>query len=121
MSGGKSSVLRGEIRWYTFALPDKRRPVLVLSRDASDFSVSVRDNGSGIAEGDLVKVFEPFVRASHGVAGLGVGLYVARTLVEQHGGAISVTSAGAGQGAIFIVRLPELSPLFRDEGSLTLP
>ena len=95
--------------------PERGTIELVLSRDASDFSVSVRDNGSGIAEGDLVKVFEPFVRASHGVAGLGVGLYVARTLVEQHGGAIGVTSAGAGQGATFTVRLPELSPLFRDE------
>jgi len=31
---GKSSVLRGEIRWYTFALPDKRRPVLLLTRDS---------------------------------------------------------------------------------------
>jgi len=31
---GRSSVRRGEIRWYTFALPDKRRPVLLLSRDA---------------------------------------------------------------------------------------
>jgi mRNA interferase MazF len=31
---GRSSVRRGEIRWYTFALPDKRRPVLILSRDS---------------------------------------------------------------------------------------
>src|SRR5262249_30632726 len=32
--GGRSSVRRGEIRWYTFAAPDKRRPVLILTRDA---------------------------------------------------------------------------------------
>lgn len=32
--GGKSSVQRGEIRWYTFAAPDKKRPVLLLTRDA---------------------------------------------------------------------------------------
>ncbi len=32
--GGKNSVQRGEIRWYTFASPDKKRPVLVLTRDA---------------------------------------------------------------------------------------
>jgi signal transduction histidine kinase len=83
-------------------------------RDASDFGVSVRDNGSGIAEADLSKVFEPFVRASRGVAGLGVGLYVARTLVEQHGGEISAASVGPGHGATFTVRLPELSPLFRE-------
>src|SRR5678815_844390 len=83
-------------------------------RDASDFGVSVRDNGNGIAEADLSKVFEPFVRASRGVAGLGVGLYVARTLVEQHGGEISAASVGPGHGATFTVRLPELSPLFRE-------
>ena len=83
-------------------------------RDASDFGISVRDNGNGIAEADLSKVFEPFVRASRGVAGLGVGLYVARTLVEQHGGEISAASVGPGHGATFTVRLPELSPLFRE-------
>jgi len=87
---------------------------LVTFRDASDFCVSVRDNGNGIAEADLSKVFEPFVRASRGVAGLGVGLYVARTLVEQHGGVISAASVGPGHGATFTVRLPELSPLFRE-------
>jgi len=87
---------------------------LVTYRDASDFCVSVRDNGSGIAEHDLPKVFEPFVRASRDVPGLGVGLYVARTLVEQHGGEIGVTSVGKGQGTTFTVRLPELSPLFQE-------
>ena len=48
------------------------------------------------------------------MAGLGIGLYVARTLVEQHGGEISAASVGPGHGATFTVRLPELSPLFRD-------
>jgi signal transduction histidine kinase len=87
---------------------------LVASRDASDFCVSVRDNGVGIAEQDLATVFEPFVRATREASGLGVGLYVARTLVEQHGGEIGVISVGTGQGSTFTVRLPELSPLFRD-------
>jgi signal transduction histidine kinase len=87
---------------------------LVAYREASDFCVTVRDNGTGIAEQDLSKVFEPFVRATRETPGLGVGLYVARTLVEQHGGEISVSSVGKGQGSTFTVRLPELSPLFRE-------
>jgi signal transduction histidine kinase len=87
---------------------------LTAYREASDFCIAVRDNGSGIAEQDLTKVFEPFVRATRETPGLGVGLYVARTLVEQHGGEISVNSVGKGQGATFTVRLPELSPLFRE-------
>jgi signal transduction histidine kinase len=80
-------------------------------RAASDFCVAVRDNGKGIAADDLRKVFEPFVRATRQEPGLGVGLYVARTLVEQHGGVINVSSSGSDQGATFTVRLPELSPL----------
>jgi signal transduction histidine kinase len=87
---------------------------LVTYREASDFCLSVRDNGHGIAEQDLPRVFEPFVRASREVPGLGVGLYVARTLVEQHGGEITVESVGKGHGSTFTVRLPELSPLFRE-------
>jgi mRNA-degrading endonuclease toxin of MazEF toxin-antitoxin module len=39
---GRSSVRRGEIRWYTFALPDKRRPVLILSRDSVLASLNER-------------------------------------------------------------------------------
>jgi signal transduction histidine kinase len=80
-------------------------------RAASDFCVAVRDNGKGIAAEDLRRVFEPFVRATRDEPGLGVGLYVARTLVEQHGGEISVDSNGSDRGATFTVRLPELSPL----------
>jgi signal transduction histidine kinase len=94
---------------------------LVTYREASDFCVSVRDNGTGIAEQDLPKVFEPYVRASRDVPGLGVGLYVARTLVEQHGGEITVESTGKGHGSTFTVRLPELSPLFREPDAAATP
>jgi signal transduction histidine kinase len=89
---------------------------LRMYRAASDFCVAVRDNGKGIAAADLRRVFEPFVRATRDEHGLGVGLYVARTLVEQHGGEISVDSNGSGQGATFTVRLPELSPLLIELG-----
>ena len=93
--------------------PPEGRIELRTRRDGSDFSVAVCDTGRGITTEDLTKVFEPYVRASQDVPGLGVGLYVARTLVEQHGGEISVESGGPGAGATFTVRLPELSPLLR--------
>jgi signal transduction histidine kinase len=93
--------------------PEHGQIELVTARDGSDFSVAVRDNGRGIAEADLTKVFEPFVRATRDVPGLGVGLYVARTLVEQHGGDITVASGGSDAGATFTVRIPELSPLLQ--------
>ena len=82
-------------------------------RRESDFCVAVRDTGIGIPAEMLERIFEPFARATEDVPGLGVGLYVARTLVAQHGGVISVESGGAGRGSTFTVRLPELSPLLR--------
>jgi signal transduction histidine kinase len=95
--------------------PEGGRIELCTSADGDDFRVTVRDNGQGIPSEDLGRVFEPFVRATRDAPGLGVGLYVARTLIEQHGGTISVESGGANAGAAFTVRLPELSPLFRQK------
>jgi signal transduction histidine kinase len=73
----------------------------------------VRDNGRGIPAEAIEKVFEPFVRAARDESGLGIGLYVARTLVEGHGGEITVTSTGTHDGATFTVKLPELTPLLQ--------
>jgi PAS domain S-box-containing protein len=71
---------------------------------------TVRDNGRGIAPDALERVFELFTQEEAGAsptdAGLGIGLTLARTLVELHGGMIRARSAGRGQGAEFTVRLP---------------
>lgn len=93
--------------------PPEGRIALTTFRSGSDFCVEISDTGQGITADQLVNVFAPFVRAARDSSGLGVGLYVARTLVEQHGGEITVTSAGLNAGATFAVRLPELSPLLR--------
>ncbi len=79
--------------------------------------VSVRDNGGGIAPELLPHVFEVFVQGDQSLhrsrGGLGVGLALVKRLVELHGGSCSCASAGVGQGAEFIVRLPAL----RGEGA----
>lgn len=69
--------------------------------------VSVIDEGLGIPEEDLPRVFEPFHRGGNvgRIGGTGIGLFGARRIVEQHGGSISATSA-EGKGATFTVRLP---------------
>ena len=71
---------------------------------------SVRDNGAGIAGDQLGKVFELFTRVDSGngpaEGGLGVGLALAKGLVDLHGGRIEARSAGIGQGSDFIVSLP---------------
>lgn len=72
--------------------------------------IQVIDSGKGISAEFLPHVFDRFRQAdatttrSHG--GLGLGLAIVRNLVELHGGSVSVTSAGEGQGATFIVELP---------------
>lgn len=67
----------------------------------------VRDQGMGISPGDHQRIFEQFERAGDnaGSGGLGLGLYIARQLVEAHGGTIGVQSR-QGEGAAFTVTLP---------------
>jgi len=68
--------------------------------------VEVRDDGIGIDPSQLGAIFEPFTRRSAEGPGLGIGLSLARRLVELHGGTISAQSAGDGLGSTFTVRLP---------------
>lgn len=72
--------------------------------------LAVEDNGIGIGEDQLGKVFEMFTQIDKpdaiGYAGLGIGLSLVKSLVQMHGGAISAASAGVGRGALFTVRLP---------------
>jgi PAS domain S-box-containing protein len=72
--------------------------------------ISVQDSGVGIPVEHQPYVFQRFWQGDTTVSreqgGLGIGLALARHLVELHGGTISVESAGAGQGALFTVSLP---------------
>jgi signal transduction histidine kinase len=69
---------------------------------------AVTDEGIGIPEADVARIFERFARGSNvagRITGSGVGLTIVRQIVEQHGGTISVTSA-VGRGSTFTIRLP---------------
>jgi len=69
----------------------------------------VRDDGKGIDAELLPRVWDVFVQgkvSSRAKGGLGIGLAVVKSLVEQHLGSVAVFSAGAGQGSSFTVRLP---------------
>jgi len=71
--------------------------------------IAVRDSGIGFAPGDERRMFDMFVQLDAGPAGaggLGLGLTLARRLAELHGGSLDARSAGPGQGAEFVVRLP---------------
>ena len=87
--------------------PAAGRIELRLRCDAQTYTVSVADTGSGIEEALLPHVFAPFTKQLKANAqGLGLGLSIARHIVEQHGGTIRVESAGRHAGAAFHVTLP---------------
>jgi CheY-like chemotaxis protein/two-component sensor histidine kinase len=90
--------------------PPGGRIALAAQREGGDVVIRVEDNGCGIAPEMLGRVFEMFVQgpeaAGRAQGGLGIGLSLARQLVELHGGLIGVASEGLGRGAVFQVRLP---------------
>jgi len=75
-----------------------------------DVAVSVADTGIGIDPAALPSIFEMFVqletRGSRARTGLGIGLALAKRLVELHGGRLEARSEGPGTGATFVIRLP---------------
>jgi len=81
-----------------------------VERDHSSVAIVVSDTGIGIAPEFLPFLFERFRQADAGTArtfgGLGLGLSIARQLVEMHGGSITGHSEGADKGATFTVKLP---------------
>jgi signal transduction histidine kinase/DNA-binding response OmpR family regulator len=81
-----------------------------LSRVNGQAEIEVVDTGIGIAPEFLPFVFDRFRQADGSITrrhgGLGLGLAIVRSLVEMHGGAVDVESAGLGHGATFRVRLP---------------
>ena len=68
------------------------------------------DNGAGISAALLPRLFLPFVQGDQGIdrqkGGLGLGLAVAKAVVEAHGGSLEARSAGLGQGSTLVLRLP---------------
>jgi CheY-like chemotaxis protein len=88
-----------------------------LSAGRSDREVvfTVRDAGIGIPPEALPTIFDMFMQVEDSLeksrGGLGIGLTLAKQLVELHGGAIEARSAGAGQGAEFTVRMPAVPAL----------
>jgi PAS domain S-box-containing protein len=85
--------------------------VRLADRDA-DVVLTVEDSGEGIAPEFLPLVFERFRQAAtaiRGRTGLGLGLAIAKELVEMHGGAIAATSGGRGKGSTVTVTLPRLA------------
>jgi signal transduction histidine kinase len=73
---------------------------------------TVSDSGPGISREHLDTIFEPFIRvgACGTSTGLGLGLSIARKLIELHGGSLTAESEGIGQGATFLIQVPVAGP-----------
>ena len=84
---------------------------------AGEAAITVTDSGIGFDPADAQRVFEVFVQLDsapgHVTGGLGLGLALARSLVEMHGGRIQATSSGTGHGAQFTIYLPLAVPTER--------
>lgn len=81
--------------------------VVRLEESETEITISITDCGVGIAPQDIPRLFERYYRAGDGeqASGLGLGLYIARMIVEAHGGRIWAEST-LGQGSTFTVALP---------------
>ena len=83
---------------------------LGLRQQADEAIITVWDDGPGIAPDQLPYIFEPFYRCdpsrSSKISGSGLGLALVKTIVERHGGQVSVQST-PGEGTLFTITLPE--------------
>ncbi len=89
--------------------PPGSRIVIGTERDRHSVTVSITDEGEGITREDMPHVFDRFYRGGaggrRGGDGLGIGLAIAKSIVERHGGQVSLAN-GMERGAVLIMRLP---------------
>jgi PAS domain S-box-containing protein len=93
--------------------PAGGRILVTLRSEGDDGVLRVEDTGIGLTAELLPQVFEPFVQAERSLdrakGGLGLGLTLVKRLVEAHGGTVSASSPGLGQGSVFQARLRRLA------------
>jgi signal transduction histidine kinase len=90
--------------------PHGGRVEIHVQRSGGQLRMTVQDNGHGISPAFLPHIFERFrqedTSPTDGTSGLGLGLSIAKQIVELHGGTIKARSLGEGHGATFIVEVP---------------
>jgi hypothetical protein len=106
---GMETALRNLFENAILYSPASPEITVKLVRKGRNCVLTFRDNGRGIERKDLHKVFKMFYRVrqqGENIRGTGLGLYIVKSVINEHGGRISVTSEGAGKGCTFTITLP---------------
>ncbi len=86
--------------------------IVDLTNNNGEITYSVKDTGIGIAKEDIPKLFAKFSRTKEAnqtnVSGTGLGMYLAKQIVEAHGGKIGIESEGKGKGSTFFIKLKSI-------------
>jgi len=92
---------------YKYSSPHRRDSFIevIVKANAQKATIQVKDNGQGIGEAHIEKIFEMFFRASEGKGGTGLGLYIVKETLDKMQGSIHVVSE-LGQGTCFTVTVP---------------
>lgn len=100
---------------------EPRTTTVTLDGDAEEAILVVADQGQGFPAKESHRIFQRFYRMgdemTRQVPGTGLGLFLAREIVERHGGMIRATSRGRGLGAAFIIRLPRIGAVRQNGGT----
>ena len=96
-----------------------------LTASVEEVRIAVTDTGAGLTSSEIARIFEMFhqsrTQRNRNVGGLGVGLTIARSLAELHGGGLVAESPGSGQGSTFILWLPRMMESRAVDFSSTTP
>jgi signal transduction histidine kinase len=105
--------------------PDGGRIDVTVRRDAAEVCIAVQDNGVGIPAADRERIFGLFIQdpdsRQRRQGGLGIGLALARRVIELHGGRVTADSPGPGQGSTFTLALPLLEAAEHEEPPGAVP
>jgi signal transduction histidine kinase len=91
---------------YSPASPEIR---ITLGRKGNHCILTFADRGIGLSPADLKRVFRMFYRVrrpGESIRGTGLGLYIVKSVINEHGGKVRVTSEGEGKGCTFVITLP---------------
>jgi PAS domain S-box-containing protein len=94
--------------------PEKGKIQLELKKGEGAAIIEIKDNGKGLSEDSLDKIFEPFAQVTkerEGDQGVGIGLALVKQFVELQEGSIKVHSKGMGKGSVFTVKFPLLKAI----------